>query len=115
LAPNVAGPNGTNLSIVYEQVLQFSIRVDWIAESRVQLLNNLLPKYVENGLAKQQDQIRAWLMKDVPMSQWISNIMARQQAREQALADAVAVSMGTKSAASSTLKFAISFQFAYDI
>ncbi|KAJ7907565.1 hypothetical protein B0H13DRAFT_2501759 [Mycena leptocephala] len=75
LAPNVAGPNGTNLSIVYEQVLQFSIRVDWIAESR--------------------DQIRAWLMKDVPMSQWISNIMARQQAREQALADAVAVSMGT--------------------
>ncbi|KAF7344143.1 ZnMc domain-containing protein [Mycena venus] len=84
LAPNVGGPNGTNLSIVYEQ-----------------LLNNLLPKYVENGLAKQQDQIRGWLMKDVPMSQWVSDIMKRQQAREQALADAVAVSMGTKSASTS--------------
>ncbi|KAJ7114588.1 hypothetical protein C8R43DRAFT_1113155 [Mycena crocata] len=83
LAANVGGPNGTNLSIVYEQ-----------------LLNNLLPKYVENGLAKQQDQIRQWLMKDVPMSKWITDIMARQQAREQALANAVAVSMGTKSASS---------------
>ncbi|KAJ7235845.1 hypothetical protein C8J57DRAFT_1571489 [Mycena rebaudengoi] len=81
LAPNVGGPNGTNLSIVYEQ-----------------LLNNLLPKYVENGLAKQQDQIRQWLMKDVPMSQWIRDIMARQKAREAALANAVAVGMGEKSA-----------------
>ncbi|KAJ6575756.1 hypothetical protein DFH09DRAFT_1361850 [Mycena vulgaris] len=81
LAVNVGGPNGTNLSIVYEQ-----------------LLNNLLPRYVENGLAKQQDQIRQWLIKDVPMSQWIKDIMARQQTREQALADAVAVSIGTKSA-----------------
>ncbi|KAJ7487013.1 hypothetical protein FB451DRAFT_1554137 [Mycena latifolia] len=79
VAPNVAGPNGTNLSIVYEQ-----------------LLNNLLPRYVENGLAKQQDQIRQWLMKDVPMSQWIKDIMKRQQDREQKLADAVAISMGTK-------------------
>ncbi|KAJ7270869.1 hypothetical protein C8J57DRAFT_1065233 [Mycena rebaudengoi] len=81
LASNVGGPNGTNLSIVYEQ-----------------LLNNLLPKYVENGLAKQQDQIRQWLMKDVPMSQWIRDIMERQKAREAALANAVAVGMGEKSA-----------------
>ncbi|KAJ7493835.1 hypothetical protein FB451DRAFT_1122358 [Mycena latifolia] len=85
LAPNVAGPNGTNLSIVYDQ-----------------LLNNLLPRYVENGLAKQQDQIRQWLMKDVPMSQWIKDIMKRQQDREQKLADAVAVSMGTKPATPAT-------------
>ncbi|KAJ7092313.1 hypothetical protein B0H15DRAFT_905677 [Mycena belliarum] len=77
LSPNVGGPNGINLSIVYEQ-----------------LLNNLLPRYVDNGLAKQQDQIRQWLMKDVPMSKWIEAIMTRQQAREQALANAVAVSMG---------------------
>ncbi|KAJ7182514.1 hypothetical protein C8R43DRAFT_1144573 [Mycena crocata] len=79
-ATNVGGPNGTNLSIVYEQ-----------------MLNNLLPKYVENGLAEQQDSIRQWLMKDVPMTQWIGDIMARQQAREQSLATAIAVSMGTNS------------------
>ncbi|KAJ6632397.1 hypothetical protein B0H10DRAFT_13911 [Mycena sp. CBHHK59/15] len=85
LTDRVGGPNGTNLSIVYEQ-----------------LLNNLLPKYVENGLAKQQDQIRGWLMKDVPISQWIRDIMARQQEREQALASALAVSMGTAPASSST-------------
>ncbi|KAJ7793784.1 hypothetical protein B0H14DRAFT_3497717 [Mycena olivaceomarginata] len=45
-----------------------------------QLLNNILPKYIENGLAKQRDQIRGWIMKD---------------ARKQALADAVAMIMGT--------------------
>ncbi|KAJ7153279.1 hypothetical protein C8R46DRAFT_1197359 [Mycena filopes] len=77
LAPNVGGPNGTNLSIVYEQVL-----------------NNLLPKYVPNGLAKQQDQIRQWLMKDVPVSQWVKDIMKRQVAREEALAKEVAFSQG---------------------
>ncbi|KAJ7445919.1 hypothetical protein FB451DRAFT_1568024 [Mycena latifolia] len=71
----VTGPNGTNLSIVYNQ-----------------LINNLLPKYVENGLAQQQDQIRQWLLKDVQTTQWISDIMERQQAREQALARRIAES-----------------------
>ncbi|KAJ7174814.1 hypothetical protein C8R46DRAFT_1252910 [Mycena filopes] len=76
LAPVVSGPNGVNLSIVYEQVL-----------------NNLLPKYVPNGLAQQQDEIRQWLMKDVPMSAWIKDIMARQMARENKLASDVAFGM----------------------
>ncbi|KAJ6483193.1 hypothetical protein C8R45DRAFT_299355 [Mycena sanguinolenta] len=78
VALNVGGPNGTNLSIVYEQ-----------------LLNNLLPKYVDNGLAQQQDQIRDWLIKDVPTTPWITDIMARQQLREQSLAQAIATSTGT--------------------
>ncbi|KAJ6627702.1 hypothetical protein B0H10DRAFT_1993760 [Mycena sp. CBHHK59/15] len=85
LTDRVAGPNGTNLSIVYEQ-----------------LLNNLLPKYVENGLAKQQDQIRGWLMKEVDMSKWIRDIMGRQQDREKALASELTVGMSTAPASSST-------------
>ncbi|KAJ7255631.1 hypothetical protein C8J57DRAFT_1075307, partial [Mycena rebaudengoi] len=68
-----------NLSIVYEE-----------------LLNNLLPKFVDNGLAAQQDQIRQWLMKDVPMSQWIRDIMTRQKARDEALANAVALGTGAQ-------------------
>jgi hypothetical protein len=70
-----------------------------------QCLNNLLPKYVENGLAKQQDQIRQWLMKDVPMSQWITDIMKRQQDREQALANAVAASLNIPSATPGAWRF----------
>ncbi|KAJ7838127.1 hypothetical protein B0H14DRAFT_3701309 [Mycena olivaceomarginata] len=45
-------------------------------------------------------------MKDVAMSQWVSDIMRRQQAREQALADAVAMSMGTKLAPTSPYLYA---------
>ncbi|KAJ6449458.1 hypothetical protein C8R45DRAFT_1084236 [Mycena sanguinolenta] len=78
VAPNVGGPNGTNLSIVYQQ-----------------LLNNLLPIYVDNGLAQQQDQIRDWLIKDVPMTPWVADIMQRQQFREQSLAQAIANTTGT--------------------
>ncbi|KAF7325505.1 ZnMc domain-containing protein [Mycena kentingensis (nom. inval.)] len=66
----VVGPNGTNLSIIYEQVL-----------------NNNLPKFVDNGLFEQQDQIRRWLLKDVPMTQWVKDIMERQNAREKALSE----------------------------
>ncbi|KAF7303430.1 ZnMc domain-containing protein [Mycena indigotica] len=84
LTDTVGGPNGTNLSIVYEQ-----------------LLNNLLPRYVDNGLAQQQNQIRQWLLKDVKMSQWITDIMARQQQREQSLANAVALGLGKKAASGS--------------
>ncbi|KAK6980755.1 ZnMc domain-containing protein, partial [Favolaschia claudopus] len=85
VAPNVGGPNGTNLSIVYEQ-----------------LLNNLLPKYVDNGLAQQQDQIRQWMIKDVPMTQWVGDIMQRQQTREQSLAQAIADSTSSAGAAAPT-------------
>ncbi|KAK6980654.1 ZnMc domain-containing protein [Favolaschia claudopus] len=85
VAPNVGGPNGTNLSIVYEQ-----------------LLNNLLPKYVDNGLAQQQDQIRQWMIKDVPMTQWVGDIMQRQQTREQSLAQAIADSTSSAGTAAPT-------------
>ncbi|KAF7336381.1 ZnMc domain-containing protein [Mycena venus] len=89
LQPVVVGPNGTNLSIVYEQVL-----------------NNFLPKFVDNGLFEQQDQIRRWLLKDVPMTQWVRDIMERQNAREQVLADSLAGSVNalaiTTASASST-------------
>ncbi|KAJ7772781.1 hypothetical protein B0H14DRAFT_2402089, partial [Mycena olivaceomarginata] len=84
-------PNGTNLSIVYEQ-----------------LLDNLLPKYVYNGLAKQQDQIRRWLIRDVPMTQWIKDTMARQQPRELLLAAAIATSMGTTPSPANGAMFDIS-------
>jgi hypothetical protein len=53
-----------------------------------QLLNNFLPKYVDNGLQKQQNQIRKWLMQDVPMSPWIKDIMERQKQREKDAAGA---------------------------
>jgi hypothetical protein len=51
------------------------------------------------------------------MSQWVSDIMRRQQAREQALADAVAMSMGTKSASTSRKsrhRILLSFPFRSD-
>ncbi|KAJ7199019.1 hypothetical protein GGX14DRAFT_373421 [Mycena pura] len=76
MADVVAGPNGMNLSIVYQQ-----------------LLNNLLPKYVNNGLAEQQDLIRQWMLKEVPTTQWIADIMERQRARELTLAQSIASSM----------------------
>ncbi|KAJ6453770.1 hypothetical protein C8R45DRAFT_1112322 [Mycena sanguinolenta] len=57
VAPNAGGPNGTSLSIIYQQ-----------------LLNNLLPKYIDN-----------------------TDIMARQQLREKTLAQTSATSTGTAS------------------
>ncbi|KAF7341730.1 ZnMc domain-containing protein [Mycena sanguinolenta] len=89
VAPNVGGPNGTNLSIIYQQ-----------------LLNNLLPKYIDNGLAQQQDLIRDWLIKDVPMTPWIADIMARQQLREKSLAQEIATSSATISASADNLNTA---------
>ncbi|PPQ84926.1 hypothetical protein CVT24_000181, partial [Panaeolus cyanescens] len=58
----IGAPNGLNLSIVYEQVL-----------------NNLVPK-VELGainMTKQQAQIRQWLLKDVKVSGWVQEIMQK--------------------------------------
>ncbi|KAF7299403.1 ZnMc domain-containing protein [Mycena indigotica] len=81
LQDTVGGPNGTNLSIVYEQ-----------------LLNNLLPKFVPNGLGAQQAEIRDWLTKEVPSSQWIKDIQARHRERLRDEANALALSLGTKTA-----------------
>lgn len=63
VAEVVSAPNGINLSIVYEQ-----------------MLNNLLPKYQDNGLAKQQAKIRAWLLKDAKVSSWMLKIIQAQAA-----------------------------------
>ncbi|KAF7321234.1 hypothetical protein HMN09_00212400 [Mycena chlorophos] len=57
------------------------------------MLNNFLPKFVDNGLFKQQDQIRDWLLRDVPMTQWIRDIMERQNSRENALSDQLSKSV----------------------
>nr|GAT54779.1 predicted protein [Mycena chlorophos] len=73
LNDTVGGPNGTNLSIVYDE-----------------LLNNMLPKYVDNGLAQQQNEIRKWLTHEVPVTPWIRAIMETKKARDKALAEIVA-------------------------
>ncbi|KAH8832750.1 hypothetical protein DL96DRAFT_1551871 [Flagelloscypha sp. PMI_526] len=65
----VGGPNGINLSIVYEEVL-----------------NNLIPKPRDNKLPEQQAQIRQWLLKPVEINDWIQGIIDRQNQRETALA-----------------------------
>ncbi|KAF8149916.1 hypothetical protein B0H34DRAFT_667269 [Crassisporium funariophilum] len=58
----VGAPNGTNLSIVYQQVL-----------------NNLIPRMSAINLSKQQAQIRQWLLKDVPASGWVKDLIKSQQ------------------------------------
>jgi hypothetical protein len=63
VAEIVAAPNGVNLSIVYEQ-----------------MLNNLLPKYNDGGLVRQQAKIRKWLLKDAKVSSWMQKIIAAQGA-----------------------------------
>ncbi|KAJ3489873.1 hypothetical protein NLI96_g1832 [Meripilus lineatus] len=57
-----SGPKGINLSQVYEQ-----------------LLNNLLPIFQDTGLAKQQNEIRKWLMKDVKAPAWVKDIVGKQK------------------------------------
>ena len=61
---NVIGaPNGMNLSIVYEQCL-----------------NNLVPSIQPSAIsfAKQQDQIRKWLLREVPATGWVQDLIASQ-------------------------------------
>jgi hypothetical protein len=61
LAEIVSAPNGVNLSIVYEQ-----------------MLNNLIPKYQDTKLTAQQAKIRAWLLKDAKVSSWMLKIIQAQ-------------------------------------
>ena len=61
---NVIGaPNGINLSIVYEQCL-----------------NNLVPGIQPSAIsfARQQDQIRKWLLREVPATGWVKDLIAAQ-------------------------------------
>ena len=62
----VSGPNGQNLSLVYEQ-----------------LLNNLIPISQDTGLAQRQSKIRQWLVKDVKAAQWIRKLLEAQYSRSQ--------------------------------
>ncbi|KAF9530520.1 hypothetical protein CPB83DRAFT_882060 [Crepidotus variabilis] len=59
----IGAPSGINLSIVYEQVL-----------------NNLVPGIQESEInfSVQQGQIRQWLLKDVPTSGWVRQLIASQ-------------------------------------
>ena len=61
VAEVVSGPNGVNLSIVYDQIL-----------------NNLLPIFQDTGLAKQQNEIRQWLLKEVKISPWVQKLLDAQ-------------------------------------
>ena len=62
VAEVVSGPNGVNLSIVYDQIL-----------------NNLLPIFQDTGLGKQQNEIRQWLLKEVQISPWIQKLLDAQE------------------------------------
>ncbi|KIM41583.1 hypothetical protein M413DRAFT_445557 [Hebeloma cylindrosporum] len=59
----IGAPNGINLSVVYEQCL-----------------NNLIPGIQRSAInfQKQQSQIRDWLLKDVPTSGWVKDLIAAQ-------------------------------------
>ncbi|KAF9525728.1 hypothetical protein CPB83DRAFT_885381 [Crepidotus variabilis] len=59
----IGAPSGLNLSIVYEEVL-----------------NNLVPGIQQSQInfSKQQGQIRQWLMKDVPTSGWVKDLISSQ-------------------------------------
>ena len=62
----VGGPNGSNLSIIYDEIL-----------------NNLVPGFDSSqaNLAKQQDKIRKWLLKDVPAAPWVKDLLEEQHQR----------------------------------
>jgi len=65
----VGAPNGINLSIVYEQCL-----------------NNVLPGFTSSAgiVSKQQDQIRQWLLKEVPTEGWVKDLIASQHSATSA-------------------------------
>ncbi|EDR10049.1 uncharacterized protein LACBIDRAFT_325617 [Laccaria bicolor S238N-H82] len=62
----VGAPNGSNLSIIYQEIL-----------------NNLVPGFDSSqaNLAKQQDKIRQWLLKDVPAAPWIKDLIEERHQR----------------------------------
>ena len=65
----IGAPNGINLSIVYEQCL-----------------NNVLPGFTSSAgiVSKQQDQIRQWLLKEVPTEGWVKDLIASQHSATSA-------------------------------
>jgi len=83
----IGAPSGINLSIVYEQVL-----------------NNLVPgiKGPQINFAKQQDQIRQWLMKDVPTTGWVKDLIASQHNNPAAAASTSGPSGSARAISSSS-------------
>ncbi len=57
VAEVVSAPNGQNISVVYEQVL-----------------NNLIPKYADGNFAAHQQRVKAWLMEPVEVSSWAKKL-----------------------------------------
>lgn len=92
VAEVVSGPNGVNLSIVYEQ-----------------LLNNLLPVFQDTGLGAQQNQIRKWLLTDVQTSPWIQQlIMGQTTTAASSTIPSTTASTSTTTSASAAPSFALS-------
>ena len=88
----VSGPNGVSLSQVYDQ-----------------LLNNLIPVISNTGLAKQQDQIRQWLLREVKASSWVQKIVeAQHDTDEKTTSTAVVTPPAASNATGSKPQFAIS-------
>ena len=77
ISPVVGGPNGVNLSLVYEQVL-----------------NNLIPASHDVSLRKQQDRIRKWLLTDVKTAQWIKKLLAAQHSKSTETSNSVGKVIG---------------------
>ena len=82
----IGAPSGINLSIVYEQCL-----------------NNLIPGVPTSAInfQKQQSQIRDWLLKDVPTSGWVKDLIAAQHTTGAAATNASSTTTGPAGAAHS--------------
>ena len=60
---NVVGtPNGLNLSLVYERCL-----------------NNLVPSPQQTSITRQQEQVRKWLMTEIPITGWVKDLISSQR------------------------------------
>ena len=73
IGPVVGGPNGVNLSLVYEQVL-----------------NNLIPASHDATLLERQHKIRNWLLKDVKAAKWIQELLNNQHTHSVTASHAIA-------------------------
>ncbi|KAJ8521720.1 hypothetical protein ONZ45_g1622 [Pleurotus djamor] len=73
IAEVIAGPKGIYLSQVYEE-----------------LLNNLLPKFQDNNLAKHQGEIRKWLLKEVKTPAWLRTIANKPSTSSSSKVDSLA-------------------------
>ena len=87
----VGGPNGVNLSLVYEQVL-----------------NNLIPASHDADLLKRQHKIRSWLLKDVKAAKWIEKLLEAQHSHSMAASRSVGKVVGDSQLEGPKPMFAVS-------